>query len=117
MRIIPKEKTESASISAAEAYKIMERIKEEGSGRQNEASRSIMEYLKKLPMQRSAFWAESARKILTEGGLTDYEATLVINLLPERHTDAKALIPSLTHIENLTLDMLLNEIMDIPMKY
>lgn len=117
MRIIQKEKGDSVSISALEAYGLIEKTRGDNNAKESEAFRSILAYLKSFSMQRSLAWAESARKILMDGGLTDYEASLIINLSPERHTDAKALIPSLSYIENLTLDILLNEISDASNKY
>ncbi|KAI5179646.1 hypothetical protein NEOKW01_0109 [Nematocida sp. AWRm80] len=113
MRLVKENSTESKSISSIEALDIIERIKSERPVKNNHTLESIEEYLKELPGLGEVSWATRTRKSLMEAGMTDYEASLIINLSPERHTDAKALIPSLSRFDNYTLDMLLNEMVGI----
>ncbi|KAI5187612.1 DNA-directed RNA polymerase II subunit RPB4 [Nematocida homosporus] len=114
MKIIPRFDGESRSISAIEAHGLMERIRGERDMEENSAFQSTLKYLRSIPVSGTAIWAERARKLLVEGGLTEYEASIVINLGPERHTDAKSLIPSLARIDSYALDMLFNEVAEIP---
>jgi len=80
----------------------------------NESFKSILKYFEVCSRAGSASWAERARKILMAEGMTDYEATLILNISPERHIDAKALIPSLSRFENYVIDHILNEIAEMP---
>ncbi|KAH9386898.1 DNA-directed RNA polymerase II subunit RPB4 [Nematocida major] len=114
MKFIEKAEDKAKSISAAEALIIVERIRIDRGVDNNEALQSILQYLRMCAPSKNSVWAERVRRTLMNGGLTEYEASLVINLGPERHTDAKSLIPSLNRIDNYTLDILLNEIGDIP---
>ncbi|KAI5193224.1 DNA-directed RNA polymerase II subunit RPB4 [Nematocida minor] len=114
MKIIERAKDESKSISSVEALMIVERIRMERGMENNEAFQGILKYLRTCPSPRNPSWAERVRRTLVNAGISDYEASLIINLSPERHTDAKALIPSLNRIDNYALDILLNEIAEIP---
>lgn len=115
MKFIEKKEDSARSISAVEALAIVESIRAERGMETNEAFQSILKYLRVCPFARNPSWAERVRRILLTGGLTEYEASLVINLMPERHIDAKALISSLSRVDNYTLDSLLNEIGDVSM--
>ncbi|OAG29011.1 DNA-directed RNA polymerase II subunit RPB4 [Nematocida displodere] len=114
MKILSREAGDSKAISSVEAFALLERIREERRTEGSESFQSTLEYLKACSFIGTPSWAERVRKILTEGDMSDKEASAVINLGPERHTDAKALIPSLTRFDNYSLDALLNEISDTP---
>ncbi|EHY65748.1 DNA-directed RNA polymerase II subunit RPB4 [Nematocida ausubeli] len=114
MKFIEKTEDKSKSISATEALGIVEKTRMDRRMEGNEAFQSILKYLRVCPSPRNTSWAERVRRTLVSGGMTDYEASLVINLSPERNTDAKALIPSLSRMDNYALDALLNTISEIP---
>ena len=114
MRIIQKEEGQSQSISAIEAYAIASRIDTERNMKDKEPFVSILEYMKACkPSMESAAWAERARKILKDGGMTEYEVSQVLNLSPVKYVDAKSLIPSLSRLENYAVNYLLNEIAEL----
>ncbi|EIJ88183.1 DNA-directed RNA polymerase II subunit RPB4 [Nematocida parisii] len=114
MKFIEKAEDKAKSISSAEALIIVERTRMDRRMEGNDAFQSILKYLRLCPSPRNPSWAERVRRTLVSGGMTDYEASLIINLSPERHIDAKALIPSLNRMDNYSLDTLLNSISDIP---
>ncbi|KAI5171019.1 DNA-directed RNA polymerase II subunit RPB4 [Nematocida sp. LUAm3] len=113
MKILEKPQEESTSISSAEALSLLERIKAERNRDTNEPFQMIMKYLKTCSLHGLGGWAERVRKLAEEKGVPPYEASMLINLSPETHTDAKALIPSLAAMDNYLLEMLLNEISEV----
>lgn len=113
MKILQRNTGESRSVSCLEALAQMDKIREERDMRQNEAFQKTIQYFRECPGHESASWIERVRKLLTDGGLTEYETSLVINLAPETYLDAKLLIPSLSRFDNYTINLLLNEIASI----
>lgn len=112
MRIISETPKSTQSISAPEALALLTSIREERRTQEPEALLNTLKYLRACTTPGASACAERSRVLLQNAGLTDYEASQVINLCPETHTDAKAHIPSLSRIDNSTLDILLNDLAD-----
>ncbi|KAI5192187.1 DNA-directed RNA polymerase II subunit RPB4 [Nematocida sp. AWRm77] len=113
MKILQRNTGESHSVSSLEAFSQMEKISEERDMQSNEAFQKTMQYFREYSGNRNSSWAERARKVLVEKELTEYEASLVINLNPETYLDAKMLIPSLGRFDNHTINMLLGDLSEI----
>lgn len=115
MKILHTKEDETRSISSAEALAIVERIRMDPDRNLSSSFQSILSYLRMIPSPRNSSWAERVRRVLNNGGLTEKEATQIIDLSPERSIEAKSLVPSLERIDSYSLDTLLNDVAEIPM--